>query len=73
MIKKIKNIIHGDTLLVILIGENLLERFMTKNLKRNRQEFGVEKLIIDLIKLLNHLLIEKAMIILLIVGVVKKI
>ena len=44
MIKKLKTLCRGYTLLVILKGRKLLERFKKKELRKtNQREFRVEK------------------------------
>ena len=55
-------------LLLILKAKKLLGRFMKKNLKTHQKEFRVEKVI----KSKDDMLVGKATIIILIVGLIKK-
>ena len=46
MISKIKNTVHGLMLLMILMVNKLLERFMKKELRKtNPEEFRINKVI----------------------------
>ena len=80
MIKKLKTLCRGYTLLVILKGRKLLERFKKKELRKtNQRDFRVEKKKErkkkkkEKEKAINYMLNGKAMIVLLIGGLIKKI
>ena len=64
MIKKIKTLYHGHMLLLILRVKNLLQRFPKKNCKKEFKK--------SLENVMNYVLNGKHVIVLLIVGLIKK-